>query len=52
MTVDPQKAEGRLWTLWAGFAKFYESHDDVENARVIFDKAWEASKHLDEGQKS
>ena len=21
MTVDPQKAEGRLWTLWAAFAK-------------------------------
>jgi len=39
MTVDPQKAEGRLWTLWAGFAKFYESHDDLENARVIFEKA-------------
>eukprot|EP00913_Durusdinium_trenchii_P023938 g22480.t1 len=39
MTVDPQKAEGRLWTLWAAFAKFYESHDDIENARVIFSKA-------------
>eukprot|EP00440_Ansanella_granifera_P025146 gb/GFBE01027317.1/.p1 GENE.gb/GFBE01027317.1/~~gb/GFBE01027317.1/.p1 ORF type:complete len:948 (+),score=285.40 gb/GFBE01027317.1/:1-2844(+) len=39
MTVDPQKAEGRLWTLWAAFAKFYESHDDLENARVIFSKA-------------
>mmetsp|Transcript_50121 Transcript_50121/g.145340 ORF Transcript_50121/g.145340 Transcript_50121/m.145340 type:complete len:976 (-) Transcript_50121:41-2968(-) len=39
MTVDPQKAEGRLWTLWAAFAKFYESHDDLENARVIFEKA-------------
>lgn len=39
MTVDPQKAEGRLWTLWTAFAKFYESHDDLENARVIFEKA-------------
>lgn len=39
MTVDPQKAEGRLWSLWAAFAKFYESHDDLENARIIFDKA-------------
>jgi len=39
MTVDPQRAEGRLWTLWAAFAKFYESHDDLENARIIFDKA-------------
>lgn len=39
MTVEPQKAEGRLWILWAAFAKFYESHDDLENARVIFAKA-------------
>jgi len=39
MTVDPQKSEGRLWTLWAAFAKFYESHDDLENGRIIFDKA-------------
>mmetsp|Transcript_67839 Transcript_67839/g.220868 ORF Transcript_67839/g.220868 Transcript_67839/m.220868 type:complete len:982 (+) Transcript_67839:210-3155(+) len=39
MTVDPQKAEGRLWTLWSAFAKFYESHDDLDNARVIFEKA-------------
>eukprot|EP00928_Gymnodinium_smaydae_P070601 TRINITY_DN54408_c0_g1_i1.p1 TRINITY_DN54408_c0_g1~~TRINITY_DN54408_c0_g1_i1.p1 ORF type:complete len:968 (+),score=248.96 TRINITY_DN54408_c0_g1_i1:128-3031(+) len=39
MTVDPAKAEGRLWTLWTAFAKFYESHDDIENARIIFDKA-------------
>lgn len=39
MTVDPQKSEGRLWTLWAAFARFYEAHDDLENARVIFEKA-------------
>mmetsp|Transcript_37540 Transcript_37540/g.86680 ORF Transcript_37540/g.86680 Transcript_37540/m.86680 type:complete len:885 (+) Transcript_37540:71-2725(+) len=39
MTVDPQKAEGRLWTLWSAFAKFYEAHDDLENARVILEKA-------------
>mmetsp|Transcript_8004 Transcript_8004/g.17846 ORF Transcript_8004/g.17846 Transcript_8004/m.17846 type:complete len:890 (-) Transcript_8004:47-2716(-) len=39
MTVDPQKAEGRLWTLWSAFAKFYEAHDDLDNARVIFEKA-------------
>mmetsp|Transcript_21367 Transcript_21367/g.47607 ORF Transcript_21367/g.47607 Transcript_21367/m.47607 type:complete len:955 (+) Transcript_21367:58-2922(+) len=39
LTVDPIKAEGRLWSLWAAFAKFYESHDDLENARIIFEKA-------------
>lgn len=43
MTVDPQKAEGRLWTLWAAFAKFYESHNDLENTRVIFEKATQVS---------
>merc|ERR1719162_2935814 len=42
MTVDPQKAEGRLWTLWAAFAKFYESHDDLENGRVIFERSTQA----------
>jgi len=39
MTIDPQRAEGRLFILWTAFAKFYESHDDLENARIIFDKA-------------
>lgn len=38
-TVDPDKAMGKLHTLWVAFAKFYESHGDVPNARVIFDKA-------------
>ncbi len=26
-------------TLWVAFAKFYEEHGDLDNARVIFDKA-------------
>ena len=26
-------------TLWCAFAKFYEDHGDVENARVILEKA-------------
>merc|ERR1719440_359402 len=39
MTVDPAKAEGRLYYLWAAFAKFYEAHGDLENARIIFEKA-------------
>ncbi|KAI8534826.1 hypothetical protein RHMOL_Rhmol10G0126900 [Rhododendron molle] len=38
-TVDPMKAVGRLHTLWVAFAKLYEDHKDVVNARVIFDKA-------------
>lgn len=38
-TVDPMKAVGKPHTLWVAFAKLYESHGDVANARVIFDKA-------------
>ncbi|KAL9142370.1 hypothetical protein ABFS82_14G165300 [Erythranthe guttata] len=38
-TVDPTKAVGKPHTLWVAFAKLYESHNDVSNARVIFDKA-------------
>ncbi|CAK0786535.1 hypothetical protein CVIRNUC_009748 [Coccomyxa viridis] len=38
-TVDVEKAVGKLHTLWIAFAKFYERHGDIENARVIFDKA-------------
>ncbi|XP_077239521.1 tetratricopeptide repeat (TPR)-like superfamily protein [Tasmannia lanceolata] len=38
-TVDPMKAVGRPHTLWVAFAQLYENHDDVVNARVIFDKA-------------
>lgn len=38
-TVDPVKAVGKPHTLWAAFAKLYENHKDLDNARVIFDKA-------------
>ncbi|XP_044477558.1 pre-mRNA-splicing factor SYF1-like [Mangifera indica] len=38
-TIDPMKAVGKPHTLWVAFAKLYESHKDVANARVIFDKA-------------
>ena len=38
-TVDPGKAVGKPHTLWVAFAKLYESHGDVVNARVIFEKA-------------
>lgn len=36
---DCVQAVGKLHTLWIAFAKFYERHGDIENARVIFDKA-------------
>lgn len=38
-TVDPQKAVGRLHTLWVEFAKFYEKAKQVEEARLVFKKA-------------
>jgi len=38
-TVDPNKATGRPHTLWVSFARFYEKHGDLKNARVIFEKA-------------
>lgn len=38
-TVDPMKAVGKPHTLWVDFAKLYEVHNDLANARVIFDKA-------------
>ncbi|KAL7083563.1 hypothetical protein ACP275_14G171800 [Erythranthe tilingii] len=49
-TVDPMKAVGKPHSLWVAFAKLYESHNDVSNARVIFDKAvqvgYKAVDHL------
>jgi len=38
-TVDPMLAVGRPHTLWLHFAKFYETHNDLKNARVILRKA-------------
>ncbi|OWZ24591.1 Pre-mRNA-splicing factor SYF1 [Phytophthora megakarya] len=38
-TVDPVKSGGRLPSLWIRFAKFYDEHEDLHNARVIFKKA-------------
>ncbi|XP_021902168.1 pre-mRNA-splicing factor SYF1 isoform X2 [Carica papaya] len=38
-TIDPMKAVGKPHTLWVAFAKMYESHRNIDNARVIFDKA-------------
>ncbi|KAK9705684.1 hypothetical protein RND81_07G075400 [Saponaria officinalis] len=44
------KAVGKPYTLWVAFAKLYETHNDLANARVIFDKAvqvnYKAVDHL------
>ncbi|CAL8465590.1 g5126 [Coccomyxa elongata] len=48
-TVDVHKAIGKVYTLWTGFARFYERHGDLENARVIFDKATQVEfKYVDD----
>lgn len=38
-TVDPERAVGKPHTLWVAFAKLYERHGDLPNARIIFEKA-------------
>ena len=38
-TVDPMMATGKPHTLWVDFAKFYEKHDQLKEARIIFEKA-------------
>ena len=35
------QAVGKLHSLWTSFAKFYERHGDLPNARVVFEKATE-----------
>ncbi|KAK3581457.1 hypothetical protein CHS0354_031782 [Potamilus streckersoni] len=48
-TVDPKLASGKPHTLWVEFAKFYEKADQVEDARVIFEKAVNVPyKHVDD----
>ena len=37
-TVDPWKALGKTSSLWVAFAKYYEKHGDLRNARIIFEK--------------
>ncbi|KAF8771302.1 Pre-mRNA-splicing factor syf1 like protein [Argiope bruennichi] len=37
--VDPKLACGKLHTLWVAFAKFYESHKQIDDASLIFEKA-------------
>ncbi|KAK7800578.1 hypothetical protein U0070_013382 [Myodes glareolus] len=38
-TVDPFKATGKPHTLWVAFAKFYEDNGQLDDARVILEKA-------------
>ncbi|ERM95968.1 hypothetical protein AMTR_s00060p00215620 [Amborella trichopoda] len=48
-TMDPMKAVGKSHTLWVSFARHYEKHSDLANARVIFEKAIQVNyKALDD----
>jgi pre-mRNA-splicing factor SYF1 len=38
-TVASAQATGKPHSLWCAFARFYERHSDIPNARVIFEKA-------------
>ncbi|KAG5876947.1 hypothetical protein JTB14_031318 [Gonioctena quinquepunctata] len=38
-TVEPKLAVGKLHTLWVDFAKFYEKNGQLDDARLIFEKA-------------
>lgn len=38
-TVEAKQATGKPHTLWVEFAKFYEKHRQIAEARVIFEKA-------------
>ena len=38
-TVDPKQAVGKIRLLWVNFAKFYETNKQLEDSRIIFEKA-------------
>ncbi|CAK3870106.1 Pre-mRNA-splicing factor syf1 [Lecanosticta acicola] len=37
--IHPKKAVGRFHELWTNYAKFYEAGGDLQNARIIMEKA-------------
>ena len=37
--IHPKRTIGAFHQLWANYAKFYESGDDLRNARIIMEKA-------------
>jgi pre-mRNA-splicing factor SYF1 len=48
-TIEPEDAVGKLHVVWMEFAKYYEKHGDLTNARVVFTKATKVNfKFMDE----
>lgn len=39
--IATAQAIGKPHSLWCAFAKFYDRHGDLPNARIIFQKATE-----------
>ena len=39
LLLDPKLAVGKLFSLWVDFAKFYEKNKQINDARIIFEKA-------------
>jgi pre-mRNA-splicing factor SYF1 len=37
--IQPKKAVGKFHELWVNYAKFYEKNGDLQNARIIMEKA-------------
>ncbi|KAI9045200.1 mRNA splicing protein SYF1 [Aspergillus affinis] len=37
--INPKKAHGKFSELWVNYAKFYESGNDLDTARIILEKA-------------
>lgn len=38
-TIDPKRCQGQFYHVWIGFARFYESYQDLENANQVFHQA-------------
>lgn len=38
-TIDAEKAIGKFSSVWIEFAQFYERHQELENANIVYHKA-------------
>lgn len=48
-TVNPTQVYGKLSSLWLSLARFYENNNDIENARMVYQKSTEVEyRHIDE----
>lgn len=38
-TIDPFESIGKVTYIWIKFAQYYELHEDIQNARSVYEKA-------------